>query len=976
VDLEKVYDEIAWVAFREGGQRSKNSCKQRLPQNFKDLFYLAGLFIGDGSRHKFVVGKPELAKRVISILESMQAKYYLRNYSYRTPEIGTNYTLMYILNAIFDYPIKSKSHSVRVSDFVFKAPKEYAAAFISGYFDCDGTVERARRAISLTSVSKQILKDLQLLLLRFGCISTVQGDTLYIAGKSSKIFVKDVQFGLEEKQFKAEALANSTIGSYTADTVIIEGKSQFLFGAKQLDSKLTTGDLAFIEVIGIESAEEDVVYDFTILDNHNFVAEGVVVHNTTLSDNLLAGAGMISEELAGNIQAMDYDPQEKARGITINSANVSMVHIVDGKEFLINLIDTPGHVDFGGEVTRAMRAIDTAIVLVDAVEGIMPQTETVLRQALREGVKPVLFINKVDRLIKELKLPPEKMLERFTSVINNVNKIIRGLAPKEFKDAWTVNVQNGTVCFGSAKHRWALSIPYMKKKNFSLKQVVDAYASEDAWTRLGRQVPLHEAVLDMIVAHGSNPKQAQAYRIPIIWHGEVESEIGKSLLNGDPSGPTVFVVIKVIIDPQAGEVFTGRLFSGKITKGTELFNSATKNWEKAQQVFIYKGATRIPIEIAASGNIIGMVGLKNAGSGDTVSSVADITPFEAIKHLFEPVVTKAIESKNPKDLPKLIEALKDIAKQDPTIAVTINEETGENLISGLGELHLEIWEYRIINDKGLQIVTSPPIVVYRETIKQAAKDIEGKSPNRHNKVYVTVEPLEESVATAIKEGKIPEVKLKKRKREVEDALVEVGLDKDEAKQVVQIFKGNLLIEATRGLVHIGEIIEMVMEAFEEISKAGPMCKEPCFGLKIKLTDAKLHEDAIHRGPGQMIPCVKQAITNAMLVGGDILFEPKQIIRIDIPTEYLNETTKLVAGRRGELQEVIQEEAAAIVKAKIPVNEMFGFTAALRSATSGRGAWFLSDQVFEKLPNDLQTSTILKLRERKGMPKEMPRPIFD
>ena len=696
---------------------------------------------------------------------------------------------------------------------------------------------------------------------------------------------------------------------------------------------------------------------------------------TTLSDNLLAGAGMISEELAGNIQAMDYDPQEKARGITINSANVSMVHIVDGKEFLINLIDTPGHVDFGGEVTRAMRAIDTAIVLVDAVESIMPQTETVLRQALREGVKPVLFINKVDRLIKELKLPPEKMLERFTAIINQVNKIIQGLAPKEFKNKWQVNVQNGSVCFGSAKHRWALSIPYMKKKNFTLKQVTDAYASEDSWAKLGRQIPLHEAVLDMIVLHGPNPKQSQAYRIPIIWHGETESEIGKSLLSCDPNGDTVFIVIKVIVDPQAGEVFTGRLFAGKITKGTELYLNTMKTREKAQQVFIYKGAQRIPIDTAIAGNIIGVVGLRNAGSGETAST-NEMTPFEAIKHLFEPVVTKAIESKNPKDLPKLIEALKDIAKQDPTIAISINEETGENLIAGLGELHLEIWEYRIINDKGLQIVTSPPIVVYRETVKQTAKDIEGKSPNRHNKVYVTVEPLPESVASALKEGKIPEIKIKKRKREIEDALVEAGLDKDEARQVVQIYKGNLLIESTRGLVHIGEIIEMVMEAFEEISKAGPMCKEPCFGLKVKLTDAKLHEDAIHRGPGQMIPCTRQAIMNAMLVAGTILYEPRQIIRIDIPTEYLNETTKLVAGRRGELQEVIQEEAAAIVKAKIPVNEMFGFTAALRSATSGRGAWFLSDQVFEKLPNDLQLPTIRKLRERKGLPPDLPKPQFD
>jgi elongation factor 2 len=243
-------------------------------------------------------------------------------------------------------------------------------------------------------------------------------------------------------------------------------------------------------------------------------------------------------------------------------------------------------------------------------------------------------------------------------------------------------------------------------------------------------------------------------------------------------------------------------------------------------------------------------------------------------------------------------------------------------------------------------------------------------------LYVTVKPLEEGVATAIKEGKIPEMKIKKRKKEIEDALVEAGLDKDEARKVVDIYKGNILIDNTRGIVHIGEIMEMVITAFEEICSAGPMCKEPCFGLKVILDDAKLHEDAIHRTPAQMIPCMRQAITNAMLLGGIVLFEPKQIIRIDIPSEYLNETTKLVSGRRGELLDIVQEELTAVVKAKVPVAEMFGFTAALRSATSGRGAWFLVDQIFEKLPSDLQSPTILKLREKKGLPKELPKPIFD
>jgi len=706
---------------------------------------------------------------------------------------------------------------------------------------------------------------------------------------------------------------------------------------------------------------------------------GIAAHidhgKTTLSDSLLAGAGMISEELAGSQLYLDFDEQEAARGITINAANVNMIHEYEGKEFLINLIDTPGHVDFGGDVTRAMRAVDGAVVIACAVEGVMPQTETVLRQALKEGVKPVLFINKVDRMIRELKLTPEKMQERFVKIINNVNKLISSMAPKEFKEAWQVNVNDGSVAFGSAYHKWAVSIPMMKKKGITFKDIIEAYDSEDEWKKLCAKIPLHEAVLDMVVKHIPNPVEAQKYRIPKIWHGDLDSDVGKSLVSCDPNGPLVFVVTKVTIDPQAGEMFTGRLFSGKIKKGDDVFLNKIKTRQRIQQVYIYKGPQRILIDEALAGNIIGVVGLKGAASGETVSQ-SEITPFEAIKHLFDPVVTKAIEAKNPQDLPKLIEVLKSIAREDPTVSVEINEETGENLISGLGELHLEIWEYRIKKDKGIDIVTSPPIVVYRETIRQKAGPVEGKSPNKHNKLYVTVEPLDKSIYEAIKAGEIPEMRLKKRKKEVEDVLIEKGLDKEEAKRVKDIYKGNILIDETRGIVHIGEIIEMVMEAFEEVCRAGPIAREPCYGLKVKLVDAKLHEDSIHRGPGQIIPAMRQAIFNAMLLGGDILYEPVQTIRIDAPFDYMGAITKLISGRRGQLIETQQEEEQTTIIAKVPVAEMFGFTSALRSATAGRGAWFLVDQSFEKLPNELQTQIITRIRQRKGLPPEIPKPQLE
>jgi len=387
---------------------------------------------------------------------------------------------------------------------------------------------------------------------------------------------------------------------------------------------------------------------------------------TTLTDNLLAGAGMMSEELAGKQLLMDFHEDEQERGITIDTASVSMVHELEGKEYLINLMDTPGHVDFGGDVTRAMRAVDGAVVLSCAVEGIMPQTETVLKQALREKVKPILFINKVDRLIKELQLTPEQMQERFVGVINSVNEFIKSIAPEEYeKRGWQVKVDDGSVCFGSAFHNWALSLDYMKKKGITFKDIIEAY-NNNSWEELKKKAPLHEVLLNAIIRHHPNPVQAQEYRIPKIWHGDIESPLGQSLTKCDPNGPLAFVVTKVVVDPQAGEIAAGRLFSGTMKRGMDAYLNIGKAKLRVQQVYIYNGAKKEIVDNVPAGNIIGVAGLKNAYPGETVSA-EEIEPFEKIKHLFEPVVTKAIEALKPSDLPKLIEVLRQIGKEDPSI---------------------------------------------------------------------------------------------------------------------------------------------------------------------------------------------------------------------------------------------------------------------------------------------------------------------
>ncbi|MBR9702150.1 elongation factor EF-2 [Candidatus Pacearchaeota archaeon] len=692
---------------------------------------------------------------------------------------------------------------------------------------------------------------------------------------------------------------------------------------------------------------------------------------TTFSDNLLAGAGMLSQETAGKQRFLDFHDDETERGITIDSASVSMIHNVKGEDYLINLIDTPGHVDFGGDVTRAMRAVDGCIILTCAVEGVMPQTETVVRQALKELVKPTLFINKVDRLIKEVKLTPEEMQKKFVAIIDHVNELIENIAPEGYKEKWKVGVGEGSVAFGSAFHNWALSFPYMKEHNITFKDVIDAYTEPDDnklkenVKALAEKAPLHEVVLAMSVDHHPNPVDAQKYRIPKIWHGDVDSELGKSLINCDQKGEPVFVPIKIVVDKHAGEVASGRLFSGTLKQGDEVYMNLSKRKTRIQQVSVYKGAQRTVVDEVNAGNIVGVVGLRDVFSGETVSG-NEIEPFEAIKHIFEPVVTKSIEATKAADLPKLVEVLKQVGKEDPSIKMEINEQTGESLMSGMGELHLEIIENRIRSEKGLDIKTSAPIVVYRETVTKEGPSIEGRSPNKHNSFYIMVEPLEDNVYEAIKEGLIPEGRVKKKSQVVAEAFTKLGWQGDDVRNVRNVYKGNVFMDETRGEVHIGEVIEMVLEAFEMVMDQGPLAREPCTKMKISLIDIRLHEDAIHRGPAQVYPAVREAIRGSMHKANATLFEPLQIHLIEMPDNFLGTVTKLVGGKRGQMIDVTQEGTISMMEAKIPVAEMIGWSNDLRSATEGRGSSSIKDQLFERIPTSIRDDVIKRIRDRKGL----------
>ncbi|MFL2977063.1 MAG: elongation factor EF-2 [Candidatus Thalassarchaeaceae archaeon] len=694
---------------------------------------------------------------------------------------------------------------------------------------------------------------------------------------------------------------------------------------------------------------------------------------TTLSDNLIAGAGMMSEDLAGKSRVLDFDEQEAARGITINAASASMVHKVEGEDYLINLIDTPGHVDFGGDVTRAMRAVDGCIILACAVEGTMPQTETVVRQALKERVRPVLFINKVDRLINELQIDGPEMMKRFEKIIVRVNSLINAFAPDEYKKIWQVDVQKGTVAFGSAYYNWGMSIPFMGKTGMNFKDIFE-YCHNDDQKALAKKAPVHKVLLDMAVERLPGPLDSQKYRIPNIWQGDLESEAGKAMLTCDPDGPLSLMITKIWMDPHAGEVAVGRIFSGTVKQGESLFALGAAKKERVQQVAMMVGGDRIQVPEVSAGNIAAVTGIRSAAAGVTVTRNEDSTPFEAIRHYSEPVVTVAIEPKALKDLPKFVDAMRTLAKSDASLQVKHNHETGEALLAGMGELHLEISVYRLEEEQNIKVKVSEPIVVYRECIHGDNKGspFEGKSPNRHNRFYIEVERLPDDVVQALREGEFGDGAVRsKDAKEVGDRFATYGMDRDLMRKIYAVGGTNVLINATKGIQQIHETRELIIQSFLDVCVRGPLAEEPIMGVMVKLVDAKLHEDAIHRGPAQTIPAVRNAIKGAMVRARSSLMEPMQKLQVSAPNDVMGGITRQITTRRGVIEDMPVDGNITTVIGRLPVAETFGFSNDIRAASQGRATWNTENAGFEQVPPQLFEKVTQEIRERKGLKAEVP-----
>ncbi|KHJ90038.1 putative translation elongation factor G [Oesophagostomum dentatum] len=766
---------------------------------------------------------------------------------------------------------------------------------------------------------------------------------------------------------------------------------------------------------------------------------------STLTDSLVSKAGIIAGAKAGETRFTDTRKDEQERCITIKSTAISMffeleekdlafikgeveVNEIDGVKkkfngFLINLIDSPGHVDFSSEVTAALRVTDGALVVVDCVSGVCVQTETVLRQAIAERIKPVLFMNKMDRALLELQLGAEELFQTFQRIVENINVIIATYGDDDGPmGPIMVDPSVGNVGFGSGLHGWA----------FTLKQFAEMYADKfgvqvfdaimnvkkdqvnDLVVKLGiklandekdlegkplmkvfmrKWLPAGDTMLQMICIHLPSPVTAQKYRMEMLYEGPHDDEAAVAIKNCDPNGPLMMYVSKMVPTSDKGRFYAfGRVFSGKVATGMKariqgpnyIPGKKEDLYEKTiQRTILMMGRYIEPIEDIPSGNIAGLVGVDQyLVKGGTITTFKDAHNMRVMKFSVSPVVRVAVEAKNPADLPKLVEGLKRLAKSDPMVQC-IFEESGEHIIAGAGELHLEICLKDLEEDHAcIPIKKSDPVVSYRETVSEESNQVcLSKSPNKHNRLHCTAKPMPDGLADDIENGTVnARDEFKARAKILAE---KYDYDVTEARKIWCFGPDgtgpNILVDITKGVQYLNEIKDSVVAGFQWATREGVLSDENMRGIRFDIHDVTLHADAIHRGGGQIIPTARRVLYASVLTAGPRLLEPVYLVEIQCPEVAVGGIYGVLNRRRGHVFEESQIAGTPmfVVKAYLPVNESFGFTADLRSNTGGQAFPQCVFDHWQVLPGDpLEAGTkpnqvVLETRKRKGLKEGIP-----
>ncbi|WP_346291062.1 elongation factor G [Sphaerothrix gracilis] len=673
---------------------------------------------------------------------------------------------------------------------------------------------------------------------------------------------------------------------------------------------------------------------------------GIAAHidagKTTTTERILFYSGIIHKigEVHEGSAVTDWMDQERERGITITAAAIT----TSWQDHQINIIDTPGHVDFTIEVERSMRVLDGVITVLCSVGGVQPQTETVWRQADRYKVPRIIFVNKMDRTGANFLKVYEQVRDRLRANavpiqlpigsednFRGVVDLVR-MRARLYNDDLGVDMEDTEIpeeiqsqvsefrkilIEAVSETDDELMLKYLEEEELTEAEIISALRKG---TLKGTIIPMLcgsafknkgvQLLLDAVVDYLPAPTEVPPIQ-GILSDGET------SVRHADDEEPLSALAFKVMSDPYGRLTFV-RVYSGILTKGSYVFNSTKGQKERISRLIVLKADERIEVEELRAGDLGAALGLKVTSTGDTISDDKSPIVLESL-YIPEPVISVAIEPKTKQDMEKLSKALQALSDEDPTFRVSIDPETNQTVIAGMGELHLEILVDRMLREFKVEANIGAPQVAYRETIRKSVKT-EGKfirqsgGKGQYGHVVIELEPGEPGsgfeFVSKIVGGAIPK-----------------------------------------------EYIAPAEQGMKESCESGILAGYPVIDLKATLVDGSYHEvdssEMAFKIAGSM------AIKDAVIKANPVLLEPKMKVEVEVPEEFLGDVMGDLNSRRGQIEGMGSEEGLAKVTAKVPLAEMFGYATDIRSKTQGRGIFSMEFSSYDEVPRNVAEVIIAK-----------------
>ena len=685
--------------------------------------------------------------------------------------------------------------------------------------------------------------------------------------------------------------------------------------------------------------------EFSLENTRNI---GIMAHidagKTTTTERVLYYTGRIHKigETHEGASQMDWMEQEQERGITITSAATT----AQWKGHRVNIIDTPGHVDFTVEVERSLRVLDGAVAVLDAQSGVEPQTETVWRQATTYGVPRVVFVNKMDKIGADFLYSVKTLHERLQA---NAHPIQLPIGAEDDFEAIIDLVEMNAVFYGNdlgtdievreiPEEHMPLAEEYREKLIEAVAEIdeelMEKYLGGEEITKEELKAAIRKGtvnvefypvicgsafknkgvqlMLDAVIDYLPSPLDVPAIKGTL---PDTDEEIER---HSDDSEPFAALAFKVMTDPYVGKLTFFRVYSGTLSSGSYVQNSTKGKRERVGRILQMHANSRQEISQVYAGDIAAAVGLKDTTTGDTLCEEKNLVILESMEFP-EPVISLSIEPKSKADQDKMSTALQKLQEEDPTFRAHTDQETGQTIIEGMGELHLDILVDRMRREFKVEANVGAPQVAYRETFRTSAQ-VEGKfarqsgGRGQYGHVWIEFSPNEEGKGF-----------------EFENAIV--------------------------GGVVPREYIPAVQAGLEDALDRGVLAGYPLIDIKAKLFDGSYHD--VDSSEMAFKVAASMALKNAASKCNPVILEPMMSVEVVIPEEYMGDIMGNITARRGRVEGMEARGNAQVVRAMVPLSEMFGYATTLRSNTQGRGVFSMTFDHYEEVPKSIAEEIIKK-----------------